>query len=558
VEGRRAVDMSRFASTLLRRPLLGAALAFVLALPLFVAVREQSIRRYTVSKADAIGIARDDRDVAQVLAHAGRTTARVTPLDDVRQRVSFFRGPRLVLDAAVSSRRRVTNIALHASGAPESGSRIANSPPVLAGMTLLFLLAVLTLPLRSVRNLDALAFASFSAPVWLFNLGLIEGGILAAYPALAYLIVRCLRVGLGGGAGEAGCSLLWRLVSRLAAPSRRRIVGAVVAGLALMVTVVTVTSTGASDVAFAALAGATDLIHGVVPYGHIPGFILHGDTYPLLTYVAYVPAAAIMPVRDVFDDPQGALIVAAVVVLAVAWLLYRLAVRTATAARTGADDPDREPARFTGLRMSLAWLAFPPVLLSASSGSNDVLLALCVVLALTALAHRARAAVIVGVAAWVKLIPLLALPVLLARGTRRSAARAVAGLAALSAILTGSIVALGGLPAIGAMMHALDFQFERSSLASLWLGVGLGWLQPAAEASLVAVVVAGTFAVSRDRGLRDDLPRLAALLTGIVLLAQFAANYWTWAYLPWAAAPALLVLVRGQVRVAVGVSRQRS
>ena len=67
----------------------------------------------------------------------------------------------------------------------------------------------------------------------------------------------------------------------------------------------TVTSTGPSDVAFAALAGATDLVHGVVPYGHIPGFILHGDTYPLLTYAVYVPAAAVMPVTDLFEMKVG-------------------------------------------------------------------------------------------------------------------------------------------------------------------------------------------------------------------------------------------------------------
>jgi cell division protein FtsW (lipid II flippase) len=105
------------------------------------------------------------------------------------------------------------------------------------------------------------------------------------------------------------------------------------------------------------------------------------------------------------------------------------------------------------------------------------------------------------------------------------------------------MVVLGGVGSVGAMARALTFQFDRGSLSSLWIGWGLGSLQPVAQAALLAVVVGATLAVRRDDRLRDDLPRLAAILAGVLLLTQFAANYWTWAYLPWAIAPALLVLV---------------
>ena len=51
-----------------------------------------------------------------------------------------------------------------------------------------------------------------------------------------------------------------------------------------------------SDVAFASMAGATDLLHGTLPYGHLPqSELVHGDTYPLLAYLAYVPAAVLGP-----------------------------------------------------------------------------------------------------------------------------------------------------------------------------------------------------------------------------------------------------------------------
>lgn len=532
--------------SLLRRPLGAAVIAFLLALPAFAVLKAHSATHYPVSREAAIRIARADKQVAPVLRHREFTTVRVSPIDRDQQRVSFFDGQRLVLHAAVSDARRVTHVAVRAPGVQQSGSLIANYHSVLIVMTLLFVLATATVPLLSLRNLDVLAFASFTVPVWLMNDGFVYLTVLAAYPPAVYLTVRCLAFGLRGGRPEPRRSLFWHVTSRLAAGPRQRIAGALVAGMAVMVALVTVTSTGPSDVAFAALAGATDLVHGVVPYGHIPDFILHGDTYPLLTYAVYIPAAAVMPVRDFFDDPQGALVIAAVAALLGAAMLYRLASRSARDAPDGSD----EPARVTGLRTALAWLAFPPVLLTASSGSNDVILAVFILAALLATAHRTRSAVLIGVAAWVKVIPLLALPVWLARMNRLGVARTVAGLAALSAILTGWIVALGGFSAIATMVHALGFQFERGSLSSLWVGFGLEWLQPAAEAALVAAVVAATLAVRRDRELRDDLSRLAGLLAGLILLSQVVANYWTWAYLPWAAAPALLVLVRRRAAVA--------
>ena len=41
--------------------------------------------------------------------------------------------------------------------------------------------------------------------------------------------------------------------------------------------------------------GATKLIHGVLPYGHMPGDVIERDTYPLLSYALYAPIAAVAP-----------------------------------------------------------------------------------------------------------------------------------------------------------------------------------------------------------------------------------------------------------------------
>lgn len=533
--------------TLLRRPAIAGLLAFALTLPAVAVLKGHSTPHYTVSKTAAVQIARADPQVARELARRGYTRVRVSPIDKREQRVTFFRGQRLVLHAAVSPERRVTHVAMFTPDTPQSGSLIANHPAMLALLGLLFVLATATVPLLSLRNLDVLAFAGFTASIVLINDGLIEASMLAAYPLLAYLTARCLGLGLSGSHRAPRRSLYWHLTRRWSESERRRVPKVALAGLGLLVTVVTVTSTGPSDVAFAALAGATDLIHGVAPYGHIPDFILHGDTYPLMTYVLYLPAAAVMPVTDLFSDPQGALIVTALATLAAAWGLSRIAARIARegarSAGDGARSADDEPPAVTGRRAALAWLAFAPVLLTASSGSNDVVLAAFLVATLASLGNRRRSAVLLGVAAWVKVVPVLALPIWLARMGRRGAIEASAALALFSAILLGWLVALGGVSTVSTMVHALAFQFDRGSLSSLWTGFGLDGLQPAAQAALVAAIAASVLAVRRDAALRDDPRRLAALLAGVILLAQFAANFWTWAYLPWALAPALVALV---------------
>jgi hypothetical protein len=522
----------------LRRPVVAALICFALALPVLAVLKSHSAPHYAISHAEATKIARSDPRVAKDLAEAGYTKVRVSPFDDQQQRVSFFNGPRIVLHALVGPQPKVSKIAVRVPGTPQSGNTTANAPALLIGMSLLFVLVMASVPLLSLRNLDVLAFASLTLPVWLLNEGFIYASVLVTYPLLAYLVARLLWSGLGGARASARSSLYWHLTADWRPAERSRLLKLVLGGLAIGTTILTLGSTGVSDVAFAGLAGATDLIHGTIPYGHIPDFIVHGDTYPPLTYVLYVPAAAISPVTNLFSDPEGALVLTAVASLLVAWLLYR------AVARAPQDDPGAsgsEPPGISGLRAATAWLAYPPVLLAASSGTNDILLAVFLVAALASVAHRGRSAVYLAVAAWVKFVPVVVMPIWLARLRGRQLAAALAGVAVLSFLVLGSLVALGGPGSLSAMAQALSFQFGRGSLSSLWWG--LDSFQPAAQAALLAIVVAATLAVRQDDRLRDDLPRLAAILAGVLLLTQFAANYWTWAYLPWAIAPALFVLV---------------
>lgn len=525
----------------LRSPGVAALVAFALAVPAFALLKAQTSPHYPDSQAKAARIAREDRQVARILADHPSTSVRVSPLDDTQQRVSFFDGPRLVIDAAVSP-RRVTHIAYHVAGTPESGSTIANAPRMLLLLTVLFILATATMPVLSMRNLDVLMLASFTGSVWLLNENLILPSVWASYPQLIYLAARSLKMGLGSPRPATETSLLWHLTRRWPLAQRMRALRFTVLAAGLIVVMVVPSSTGASDVAFASLSGATDLLHGVAPYGHIPSFIVHGDTYPLLTYALFIPGAALMPVYDAFSDPTGALLVDAVATLLAAAGLYRIGLRLARGHNDSAD-PGQEPPRFAAMRTALAWLAFPPVILAASGGSNDLVLAACLVVAFACFARRGLSAFLLGVAAWVKLVPALALPFWIARLSRRGGLQALAAVSAFSAVLLGWLVMIGGPGSLSAMLHGLTFQAGRGSLHSLWLGLGFSALQPAAEALLVAAVVAATLVVRRDPSLRGDLRRMAALFAAVILLSQIAANYWTWAYLPWALVPILLSLL---------------
>ena len=524
-----------------RRPLVVALVVFAVTLPAFLVLHSDSEPRPAISPSEAVAIARANPQIHGQLS-GSQATARVTVLDVEHQRVGFFRGSRLIVVALVGPHRTVTSAA---PGSGIVGNRIANERAPLIGLSVLFVLVLATMPLLSLRNLDVLALASFTVSAWLTAHGLLDASLYVAYPLLAYLTVRFLWMAWRGANSAHSTSLYWRVTSGWSAVERRRLLRFAAAGLAAMTAILTVSSSGVSDVGVASIAGATDLIHGVVPYGHIPDFIIHGDTYPPLNYLIFVPVAALWPVTDAFSDPQGALVLTALLTLLAAISVYRLIGRSQQ--RSSPPDqvhPASEPADVAGLRGAVAWLTFPPVLLATTSGSNDMVLAFCLLLVLGSVASARRSAMLLGIAAWVKVIPVVALPIWIARMRRREALQVIAGLAALSAAILGGLVALGGPGSITTMVDAMRFQFERRSLFSLLGdGAGLGPLQAVVQALLLASVVGFSFAVRSDPALRDDPVRLAAMLTALMLLSQLAANYWSWAYTPWLIAPALLVLV---------------
>jgi hypothetical protein len=547
---RRVVGYVRAVFGAARRPSLELTVAlvvFAVGWAGLAVLRDRTAPHYRLSARAAIMAAQQDAQVSRYLKRVDFTRAESIPLDRRLRRVTFFDGPRVVLDTAVAPDRTVRFREEHPPGVAESGSPVANSPLMLALLTALFVLSTAVLPLARLRNLDLLVLTSFVAVVLLLNARLVVASVAVATPALAYLVARCALVGLGrsrvSAPPEASTPLYDHLTRAWPTERRVRLLRLVTGATALAFLMITLTSNGETDVAAASLSGATKLIDGHVPYGHVTEGIVHGDTYPLLTYVFYVPGALWMPVTDAFSDLSGALPITAAAALLGAWGLSRIAGRL-TSSPTAP------------LRASLAWLSFPPVLLAASGGSNDLVLAALVVWLLALAGQAGRSSLVLVGACWAKVVPLILLPVWLARLRGRHLGLALVALVGLSGALVAWVLALGGAHAIREMVDALSFQFQRASFHAPWRPFGLSWLQIILQAALLALLALATVRAWRNRSLRTDLPRLAGLSGALLLGAQLTANYWTWAYLPWAfpciAAALLIAQPRKQAGSASG------
>jgi hypothetical protein len=521
-------------------PLWLALGVFVAALALLALRAGDSGSPNRLSGSAAIRSALTDPAIERYLRESGYTRTRTIPLDGDNMRVSFFNGSRIVLDAAVAPDGSAPHTIEYQPGYVRAGNRSLQTPLALLILTLLFVLAVAAAPLAQLRNLDVLALISFGASIVLLNERLFELSVWAGYPPLAYLGARCLRVAVsGGGAGVArnGLPLYDVVTAGWSTAQRRRLLRLAAAAAALALVIASVPGGFVGDVGFASMAGATQLLDGRVPYGHLPPEIVHGDTYPLLAYALYIPAAVFMPVHDAFDNLDGALIIAAAATLLAAGGVYLASVRA------GGD-------RSEGLRHAIAILVFPPVLITASSGSNDMVAAALVAGALAVLYGATRSSVMMAVAGWVKLIPFFLLPFLAARFRSRTLVRALTAVAVAVIAVISWIVVLGGGDGLERMIDGVSFQAERGSLLSIWTLVGIKPAQIAFQAGVLALVAVSPVLVSRDPALARDPRRIAALAGAILIGFQLGANYWSYAYLAWALPCVMIALFLAGARAA--------
>ncbi len=307
-------------------------------------------------------------------------------------------------------------------GLPDSYGRKVASTWVLLPMCLLFVAGLMNWrrPL-SLRTLDLLVMVSFAVSIELFNRGMIFWSTPLFYPPLIYLAARMMSIGFGHRPRGFQIGEKHMLV----------LIGLIFALMGFRLGLNNQDS-NVIDVGYASVAGASRLLHGTVPYGHMPrttakpcggrysngdaiGYVQadhrcespveNGDTYGPAVYLAYAPAVAVLGWSGRWDSLEPAHVTAAAFdILAVLGML---------AAGWRLHSPR------TGVMLAFGWAANPFTAYSLNMNSND--------------------AVVGAAVAW--LLAMLALPV--ARGVLL----AVAGFTKARAACAGAAVPLAARPA---------------------------------------------------------------------------------------------------------------
>lgn len=459
------------------------------------------------------------------VAAARADKVMVIPIDRDFVKVTWLRHGRTTATAGVRRNGTITAAIKYQKNAGY-GAPLSHGLLVLGALTMLFLLATLRGPLRRRRTLDALALAATVVPTVLIDRGLLALGEGLAAVLIGYLIVRGIQLAVRGPKPDEDDEAPV-LLERLAGHARLPKLSSQVGLMLLFITVlITVTSTGVVDVAYANMEGATVLLTGQLPYGHMPADVIHGDTYGLPIYALYAPLAAIWPVHTDWDDAIGALVIGAGAAV----------LCTFGMARAAGGGGSRWPA-------AIAVLALPASLMTFSSGTNDVLIAAALIWAFAWWSRPAASSALLAMAGLAKIAPLVLLPLWLARLRGAALVRAVAACAAATLIVLAGLVAVGGLHGPGDMVHAMSFQLSRRSMMSIWTTLGLEPLQPLMQGVAPAIALGGAVLVWLDRGVAADPRRIAGLVAATLGALQLAANHWAPLYLIWLAPPAMVALL---------------
>jgi hypothetical protein len=424
--------------------------------------------------------------------------------------------------------------------------------------------------LRSWLTVDVLALLSFGASHEFFNRGQLAWSVPLAVPPLVYLFARMVWVFLRGVRPPQPAAELTAPASGEPAPDAPRPPAAwwrrwhLPTWLLLALAVFMLGArygldgygSNVVDVGSAGEAGASALMHGVTPYGHIrdpangetvdtkAGDVhgpLTGDTYGPLDYAAYVPAVEIW--GDGFSTGHTAAHAVSIAsdvlcVLALALIGWRWMSRRAA------------------VLLVAGWATYPYTGWTLANNGNDLLVAALLLFALAALPRAWLRGGLIGVAAMVKFVPLLALAPLAHAGTRERRHQSVVTISAAMFVVFGCLFWVSSYPhGWERFLHATwDFQFHRDSPFSIWgyyaprhvpflTGdtVSNSWLrilqEMAQDALIFALALALVWPATRD--FRQVAAGMAAAVLGVELVLQ----HWFYLYIPWFFGLVLVVLV---------------
>jgi hypothetical protein len=427
------------------------------------------------------------------------------------------------------------------------GGKTLLKPYVWLAFCLVFLLGLgdLRRPL-SMRNLDLLVLLGFTVSLAFFDRGEIFRSAPLVYPVLGYLLVRGLWVGFGRRTGVVTSAWPTWLLAAVA-----------VFLLGFRVGLDLQSERGAAraviDVGLAGVVGASRILDGEAPYGHMPngegancgpadsaGFVRdhvqtngrceasieRGDTYGPVSYLAYVPATGVFGWSGKWDSLPAAH------ATSIAFDLLAVLALVLIGLRFGGS-------KLAAL-LALGWTAYPFTAYTLNANTNDAIMPAFLLFGFWLVTSPSARGAAVALAGWTKFGALLAAPLWatypsyeLRRVLRFALAFAAATVLAFGILLLE--------PSLGDAIRTFwertfSYQSGRASPFSIW-GWGqyhakgipdLGFLQPVVEAFAVGLAVVLAF-VPRRKGPVE----LAALTAAVLVAFQLTLTHWFYLYLPW-------------------------
>jgi hypothetical protein len=424
------------------------------------------------------------------------------------------------------------------------GGKTLLNPIVWLALCFVFLLGLADLrrPV-SLRNLDLLVLLAFSVSLAFFNRGEIFASVPLVYPVLLYLLARTLAAAVRRR--EPGLRPVWPTWAFAAAA---------VFLLGFRVGLNVESPRGVIDVGLAGVVGASRILDGEAPYGHMPqrgdlepcgradsegqirdriqtngrceSAIERGDTYGPVSYLAYVPATLAFDWSGRWDSLPAAH------VTSIAFDLLTILGLVLVGLRFGGG-------RLAAV-LAFAWTAYPFTAYALNANTNDTIMPAFLVFGFWLVSSAWARGSAVALAGWSKFGALLVAP-LWASYPRLSAERLVRfaiGFALATAVSFTVLLLEPDLVEAARTFwsRTIGFQSARDSPFSLW-GWGqyhaagipdLGFLQPVVAVLAVVLALVVAF-VPREKGPVE----LAALTAAILVAFQLSLTHWFYLYLPW-------------------------
>ncbi|HEY3105620.1 MAG TPA: hypothetical protein VGJ49_02355 [Gaiellaceae bacterium] len=401
----------------------------------------------------------------------------------------------------------------------------------------------------SVRNLDLAVLLSFSFSLYYFNHGRVFTAVPLIYPPLLYLLGRMIWFGARGhGSRTRPIWPTWVLVAATVFLMGFRV------GL-------NVEASNVIDVGLAGIDGAQRIAgEGEMPYGHMPtddgkncgpadsdGYVREhiqtnghcessngrGDTYGPFSYLAYVPAYAIVGFDGKWNGGSSTWSgLPAAHLTTILWDALAAIGLALLGLRFGG--------RLLGATLAFAWAAYPFTQYVSNSNSNDAIMPALLIWGLLLITSPLARGLFVGLAAWTKFVALLLLPLWASypdwRRDWREKATYVSGFI-LATAFSFWILLLEPHPIHAARVfwdRTFGWQLSRPSPFSIWDWdeypgfPDLHHVQTGLKVALLIAAVAVYF-VPRTK----NVIQLAALTGALTIGFELVLTHWFYLYVVW-------------------------